>query len=395
MQIEEKQSSSDSTGFALFDLGCRPFFLGAGIFAMVTIGLWAAIYLFGLSLPIRSISSFQWHAHEMIYGFSLAVIAGFLLTAVNNWTGMKTVNATALVILFGLWLSVRLCFVFAANLIWLAAVLDLAFSVLLVIAVSRPVIIRKQWKQFVIISKLLLILICNSLFYLGALGVIDNGVFLGIYGGLYLVIGLILTMGRRVIPFFIENGVGYRVSLFNSRWLDLSSLVLFLGFFVSELFLGEKAISATLALILFFVNAIRLLGWHTPGIWKKSLLWSIYLSFWCITVGFLLFAVAYWFALSPYLATHAFAYGGVGLITIGMMSRVSLGHTGRDVSKPPKVIGSSFALLFLGAIVRVLMPIIDVQHYVIWIGLSQLLWIAAFFVFTITYLPVLLKPRLG
>ena len=212
MQIEEKQSSSDSTGFALFELGFRPFFLGAGIFAMVTIGLWSAIYLFGLSLPIQSVSSFQWHAHEMIYGFSLAVIAGFLLTAVNNWTAMKTVNPTALVILFGLWLFVRLCFVFAANLIWLAAVLDLAFSVLLVIAVSRPVIIRKQWKQLAIISKLLLILICNGLFYLGALGVIDNGVFLGIYGGLYLVIGLILTHGTA------------RYSVFHRKWRRLSRI---------------------------------------------------------------------------------------------------------------------------------------------------------------------------
>jgi len=394
MQIEEKQPPSKPTAMALFELGFRPFFLGAGIFAMVTIGLWAAIYLFGLSLPMQSVSEFQWHAHEMIYGYALAVIAGFLLTAVNNWTGMKSVNPATLAFLFGLWLAVRLCFVFAANLIWLAAVFDLIFSLVLVIAVSRPVIIRRQWQQMAIISKLLLILICNALFYLGALGLLDNGVFLGIYGGLYLVIGLVLTMGRRVIPFFIENGVGYRVSLSNSRWLDISSLILFLGFFISELFLAQKAISAWLALALFLINVARLVGWHTPGIWKKPLLWSIYLSFWCITSGFLLFAAGYWFALSPYLAIHAFAYGGIGLITIGMMSRVSLGHTGRDVSKPPTIIGTSFALLFMGAISRVLLPIVDAQHYDIWIGLSQLLWIAAFLVFTITYLPVLLKPRL-
>jgi len=395
MQIQENKHSPASSASALFELGFRPFFLGAGIFAMITIALWAAIYLFGLSLPMQSINGFQWHAHEMIYGYVLAVIAGFLLTAVNNWTGLKTVSPTMLTILFALWLAVRVCFVISANLIWAAAMLDLVFSLLLVIAVSRPVIIRKQWKQMAILSKLMLILICNGLFYLGALGLVENGVYLGIYGGLYLVVGLILTMGRRVLPFFIENGVGYQVDLFNSKWLDLSGLALFLGFFVSELFLHQQVVSAWLAAALFLVNAVRLVGWHTPGIWKKPLLWSIYLSFWCITSGFLLFAAGHWFAVSPYLAIHAFAYGGIGLITIGMMSRVSLGHTGRDVSKPPIVIGTSFGLLFVGVISRVLMPIVYAEQYVIWIGLSQLLWIAAFFVFTITYFPVLIKPRLG
>ncbi len=395
MQIQENKSSPKPSALAFFELGFRPFFLGAGIFAMVTIGLWAAIQLFGLSLPMQGISGSQWHAHELIYGYSLAVISGFLLTAVNNWTGLKTVNPTALVILFALWLAVRICFVISADFIWIAAAFDLLFSTLLVIAVSRPVIIRKQWMQMAIVSKLLLILICNGLFYLGALGLVENGVYLGIYGGLYLVIGLVLTMGRRVIPFFIENGVDYQVNLPNSKWLDLSSLALFLGFFVSELFQQQQAVSAWLAVVLFLVNAVRLIGWHTHGIWKKPLLWSIYLSFWCITSGFLLFAVGHWFELSPYLAIHAFAYGGIGLITIGMMSRVSLGHTGRDVSNPPTVVGASFALLFLGVVSRVLMPIVFAEHYVIWIGLSQLLWIAAFFVFTIAYIPVLLKPSLG
>lgn len=394
MQISEKSEQHDKLEFALFELGFRPFFLGAGIFAMITIALWAAIYLFGLSIPMQSISSFQWHAHEMIYGYGVAVIAGFLLTAVNNWTGMKTVNRQWLALVFGLWLAVRFSFVFAGDAMWVAALLDSLFSLLLVVAVSRPVIVKKQWKQMAIITKLMLILMFNGMFYLGVFGLLENGVFWGIYGGLYLVIGLVLTMGRRVIPFFIENGVGYRVSLFNSQWLDIPGLILFLGFFISEVFLRDSLTSAWLASALFVINAVRLVGWYTPGIWKKSLLWSLYLSFWCITAGFLLVAVSYWFDLSPYLAIHAFAYGGIGLITIGMMSRVSLGHTGRDVSQPPAAMAISFAFLFAGVISRVLIPIFDPQHYANWIGLSQILWIIAFLVFTITYLPILIKPRI-
>ena len=393
MQKKEKQAHIPPS-FALFELGFRPFFLGAGIFAIVTMGLWAGVYLFGLSMPMPAISSFQWHAHEMIYGYSMAVVAGFLLTAVNNWTGSKTLNGTWLSVLFVLWIAVRLCFVFPADSIWLAAILDLVFSVALVIAVSRPVIQAKQWRQMAIISKLLLILICNGLFYLGALGVLEQGVYWGIYGGFYLVIGLILTMGRRVLPFFIEKGVDYPVNLFNSKWLDLSSLVLFLGFFISEMFRLQPGISVGLAVMLFLVNALRLIGWHTQGIWRKPLLWSIYLSFWCITSGFLIFAAAHWFALSPYLAVHAFAYGGIGLITIGMMSRVSLGHTGRNVAHPSRAVGISFGLLFMGVILRVLIPMIMPQYYIVWIGLSQLLWVLAFLVFVITYLPILTKPGL-
>lgn len=378
----------------MFELGFRAFFLGAGILAIVSISLWSAIYLFGLVLPIEGLTIFQWHAHEMIFGYTLAVIAGFLLTAVKNWTGIHPINSWLLSVLFALWFAVRLCFIFAGNYLWIAAWLDLLFSVMLLVAVCRPIVIKKQWKQLAIVSKLLIILGFNGLFYAGVLGWLEQGVFLGIYGGLYLVLGLVLTMGRRVIPSFIESGVGYPVSLFNSKWLDISSLVLFLGFFISELFLRNQALSAYLALALFAVNAFRLLGWYTIGIWRKSLLWSIYLSFWFITFGFLLFAATYWFAVSPYLSIHAFAYGGIGLITIGMMSRVSLGHTGRNVAEPPKAVGFGFGLLLLGALVRVVMPLVAVAHYSLWIGLSQLLWVAAFVVFLVVYTPILVKPRI-
>ena len=394
VQISEKSGQQDSRELALFELGFRPFFLGAGIFGMVTVALWAAIYLSGLSIPMQSISSFQWHAHEMIYGYGVAVIAGFLLTAVNNWTGMKTINSRLLALLFGLWLAVRFSFVFAAEAMWVAALLDSLFGLILIVAVTRPIIVKKQWKQLAVVTKLMLILMFNGAFYLGVFGLLDNGVFWGIYGGLYLVIGLVLTMGRRVIPFFIENGVDYRVSLFNSLWLDIPGLIFFLGFFVSEVFLRHSLTSAWLALVLFVVNGIRLAGWYTPGIWKKSLLWSIYLSFWFITLGFLLFAASYWLALSPYLAIHAFAYGGIGLITIGMMSRVSLGHTGRKVSDPPKIIGYAFGLLLVGAVVRVILPLFDMTNYTSWIGLSQLLWVMAFLLFVVTYAPILIKPRI-
>ena len=373
----------------LFNLGFRIFFLGAGIFSIISIFMWSAIFHFQLPLTIQTISIFQWHSHEMIYGYTIAVIAGFLLTAVKNWTGVQTLYGKPLILLFSLWAAARLLFMFGTSYLFIAGIFDVLFLVFLVFAVSYPIIKVKQWKQLAILSKLILLMICNILFYLGALNVLENGVFWGIYGGLYLIIGLILTMGRRILPLFIQNGVGYQVKLFNSNWLDIAILLLFIAFSISELFLSSQIVSSYLALVLFVLNAIRLIGWHTLGIWKKSLLWSLYLSFWFICFGFLLFAIG----ISKFIAIHAFAVGGIGVVTLSMMSRVTLGHTGRDISKAPKAISYAFGILLFSAILRVVMPLLDTQNYVLWIGLSQGLWIIAFLIFTIIYLPMFIKPR--
>jgi len=231
------------------------------------------------------------------------------------------------------------------------------------------------------------------LFLLGTAGVVQEGGVLGIYGGLYLVIGLILMMGRRVVPMFIKSGVDESVEPANSRFLDIASLVLFLVFFVAVLLRITAPIAAWTALLLAVVNAIRLLGWHTPGIWRKPLVWVIYLGLWFITLGFLLFFLAHYLGLSPFLAIHAFAYGGIGLMTLGMMSRVALGHTGRSIHQPPLAIQLAFAALALGALVRVVLPLFANSHYGLWIAVAQGLWLVAFLIFVLVYTPMLIAPR--
>ncbi len=377
----------------LFNLGFRAFFLAAGIFSIITMALWAAIYFLHVPFPLHDISSSQWHAHEMIYGYCMAVIAGFLLTAVKNWTGMQTIYGTPLMLLFALWVTARLLFMLGSPYLFVAGIFDALFMLGLIVAVSTPIIKAKQWRQIAVLSKLILLSAGNISFYLGLSNLLDSGVYWGLYGGLYLVIGLILTVGRRVLPFFIERGVDYQVKLFNSKWIDGLSLVLFLGFFITELFLSNQALSSYLALSLLLIHSVRLIGWYTPGIWQKSLLWSIYLSFWFICIGFLLFAGIHFWGLSKFIAIHAFAYGGIGVITLGMMSRVALGHTGRDIKNPSVAIGYAFRLLLLGAAIRIFGPLFNSTNYVIWIGLSQAIWIISFFIFTVIYLPILSKPR--
>lgn len=394
MQINEANNlNSSSNTFSLFNLGFRIFFLAAGIFAILSMAMWFAILQFHVVLPFASLSGSQWHAHEMLYGYSLAVIAGFLLTAVKNWTGVETLTGKSLAFIFGLWALARLLFLLGEHYLVIAAGFDILFSVVLIIAVAYPVFKTRQWNQGIILVILSLLLVFNTIFFLGAFGIVKHGLSLGIYGGLYIIIGLVLFMARRVIPFFIERGVGYQVKLFNSKWIDSLIIVLWAGFFIAEILFSQKFIAALFALSLFIVSAIRLLGWHTRGIWSRSMLWSIYLACWFISLGFLLQAASYFSGVSEFLAIHAFSVGGVGLMTLGMMSRVALGHTGRDVSQPTKLISFSFWILALASVARVLLPLLDPSHYVIWIGIAQILWITAFIIFTMVYFPILCKPR--
>jgi uncharacterized protein involved in response to NO len=394
MQIQPVQLSKRSGNFALFDLGFRPFFLGAALFAVLSITVWITSYLTGFSLQIKSISVMQWHAHEMLYGYGLAVIAGFLLTAVKNWTGMQTLHGKPLIGLFALWASARLLMLTGTPFLLLAALLDLLFGLMLLMVVCSLIVKARQWKQLAVVSKLLLIIIGNTLFYLGAAGYFEQGVYLSIYGGVYLIIGLILIIGRRVIPFFIERGVAVPVKLKQSRLLDISVLVFFTVLFINELFFRVANITIFSAGLLFFVNGCRLINWHTPGLWKIPLLWSLYLSSWLINLGFLMLVLQYSMLYPGVLVIHLFAIGGIGLMTVAMMARVSLGHTGRNIREPSPLIAYALGLLVVSAIFRSIMPLIDVQLYVWWVGLSACCWIIAFLLFLKVYFVILISPRI-
>jgi uncharacterized protein involved in response to NO len=386
-------STPKAAGFALFNLGFRPFFLGAGVFALLSIATWIANYASLLTLQIHAITPMQWHAHEMIYGYGLAVIAGFLLTAVKNWTGIPTLQGKALLGLFALWVVARLLMLIGTSYLALAALVDLLFGLWLMIAVLRPIIKTRQWQQMAVLSKLIIVVLGNSLFYLGALGYIDNGVHLSVYGGLYIVISLILVLGRRVIPFFIERGVSEKVFLRQYRWLDISILLLFVVFFINELFTDIASVTALSTGALFLLNGFRLYNWHTPGIWKAPLLWGLYIASWLINAGFLLIALAWWFTVPEILTIHLFTIGGIGVMTLSMMSRVALGHTGRNIKKPSPLLGYALACLILSAVFRVGLPLIEMNHYLWWVVASSIFWMVAFALFLYIYTPMLLKPR--
>lgn len=384
-----------SNQFALFNIGFRPFFLGAGIFSTLSILAWTLVYSFHIPIFTGSITLFEWHAHQMIYGFSMAVIAGFLLTAIMNWTNIPTLHDKALKVLFLCWIIPRVLLLFGLRFIEIAALFDLLFLIGLSYGVTAPIIKARQWKQVGILSKIILLAAGNICFYMDAIGVYSNGAFIGIYGGLFLIISLILTIGGRIMPAFIRNGLDLQVEISNPLWVAVVSLVIFVVFTVNFLFIQNSTVTSLTSIALFALTTYRLICWHTFGIWSKALLWGLFMSYIFIDIGFLLFALYGVGLTSSFLAVHAFSFGGIGLATLSMMIRVSLGHTGRSPKAPPQGTGVLLTVLIFGAIIRVITPLlISAEHYRVIILVSQILWMGAFAGFTLLFAKILILPRI-
>ncbi|MBP9837974.1 MAG: NnrS family protein [Proteobacteria bacterium] len=383
-RIEEKKT------FALFEIGFRIFFLGAAIFSALTMSLWLAIYSSHISLATSSFSSFQWHAHEMIYGYAMAVIAGFLLTAIPNWTGVRTIYGSKLATLFFTWFLARICFIFGSELLIPAALFDSLFNIFLIVSTLLPIHKAKKYKQLLLLSKIFILTLGNICFYLGSFGIINDGVSIAIYGGLYTIISIILTIGSRVVPMFIENGVGYNVNIRNPKTLTILSFIIFPIFVLNDLFMKNEEILRISGFALALIISIKLYFWHTVGIWRKPLLWSLFLAYCFIAISFLLIALSPIFGFPKSLAIHLLAVGGIGFSTLAMMTRVSLGHTGRNVNNPPRATNYYLTTLLFALFFRVLLPLIDFSRYQYYIAISQALWIITFVIFTATFAKVFL-----
>ncbi len=392
VQIQMRQSTPVN-GCALFNLGFRPFFLGAGIFAVISMIWWMLIYSAHRIVAIQSITSAQWHAHEMLYGYGLAVVAGFLLTAVRNWTGVATLHGKSLMALFALWVSARVLFLFGTHLMAWAAMLDLLFDLGLVFAISQPIVRAKQWPQLAVVAKVALLWTGNLVFYLGYYDILQDGMRYAINGAVLLMVSLILMIGRRVIPFFIERGVQEKFVIKHHKWLDISILVMFLALFLNEIFYRAADLTPYLACGLFLSNGYRLCQWHTRGLWRVPLLWSLYVSAWIINLGFLLYGMQALLAIPLVFVLHLFTIGGVGLMSVAMMARVALGHTGRDIRQSSRWLKLVFVAVMLSLLLRVFAPMLNMQLYTSWIFASALCWILGFAVFVWIYTPILWKPR--
>jgi uncharacterized protein involved in response to NO len=224
------------------------------------------------------------------------------------------------------------------------------------------------------------------------LGLLPDGQRWGVYSALFLVVSTILLMGRKMIPLFIRNGLDFKFEPRNWRVIDILSIFFFVSFFFSELFFTSGKLVSIISGMLALIYSVRLYGWYSSRIWKKPMLWVLFVAYAWIAIGFGLKFLSLYFNIPDLPALHSFTYGGIGIMTVGFMSRVTLGHTGRNVFAPPNIVFWIFIVLLAGAIVRVFLPIIDSGNYLIWIAISQILWILSFLIFAIVFLPMLWKP---
>ncbi|MGZ5012696.1 MAG: NnrS family protein [Methylobacter sp.] len=377
--------------YPLFALGFRAFFALAGLAALVLIVFWNAIYS-GTLTSEHYYPNNYWHAHEMLLGYAVAVIAGFLLTAVKNWTGKPTITGDQLASLCLLWLYGRILPFYAGALPdVLIALVDFSFLPILAYQVSKPIIQAKQFGNLFFIGLLLLLALGNGLIHTEMLGLQDNSAAIGIQLVVATIIILILIIAGRVFPFFTERGIPGTLVIRNPL-LDSLSVASAVIVFALQLFDISGTLLALAAVIAIVVNIARLAGWYVRRIWYVPLLWVLYAGYGWIILGFILTALSAYSVVLPTLALHAFTLGGIGVLTLGMMARVSLGHTGRAL-KASNAIAIAFVLINVAALFRVLLPIAMPHWYENLLYVSTLSWLAAFSLFIFVYAPILTSAR--
>jgi len=374
----------------IFALGFRPFFLLAGWLAILLMAFWVPVFVGGVASDIYY-AQIDWHSHEMIFGYTVAVIAGFLLTAVRNWTNTPTPSGLPLAGMGALWLIARILPILVAIFPrWLIAAADLAFLPTFAIGIAVPLLKNNEKQNLIFLPLLAVLWSADLLVHADVLGLAPNLARKGVFLGLDVIILVIVIMGGRVIPFFTERALSVVLKRWRIvEWLSPVSVILFL---VAELFRPDSVTSASLAALAACANGARLAGWYTPRYWRVPLLWVLHLGYGWIVVGFYLKAGTALGLVPPQFTIHAFTVGGIGVLTLGMMARVSLGHTGRPL-KVGAAMTSAFVLINLAAVGRGLLPPFFPQFFSQLIVASGVFWIAAFTIFIIVYTPILIQPR--
>ncbi len=379
-------------GAALFRQGFRPFFLGAGLWSFTALGLWLAALAGGLELR-SAFDPVTWHAHEMLFGYAGAVIAGFLLTAIPNWTGRLPLSGAPLATLAAFWLAGRLA-VATADLIGgaVAALLDLAFPAALLAVVLREILAGRNWRNLAMPVALGFLLVANALTHLDVLGLVTSGGF-GLRLGLAVVILLICLIGGRIIPSFTRNwlvkqGASRLPATFGG--FDRAALLLSAAALLTWLLHSHGLATAVLLLLAALVNFARLYRWRGLHTGSQSLVWSLHLGFLWVPVGLALLGLAALptIDVAETAGLHALTAGAVGSMTLAVMTRASLGHSGRGLSAdvPTTMI---YLLVALAALTRTVAPLATgLFETLLWT--SGIAWLAAYGLFTLHYGRILL-----
>lgn len=382
---------------ALFSYGFRPFFLAASAYGCGAMAVWLALYGGGFSLPI-AVSGSLWHGHEMLFGYGTAVLAGFLLTVTPNWSGATPHQGRILMLLAGVWAIGRLAYWLSGLLpVWVVAVADLAFLPALLAIIAPPLMTEKTGRQRVFLLIVVLLFAANLFTHLDMLGVVDGGFRPGLLFGANIFILLITLLGGRIIPGFtanIQRRAGGLAGVRSPAFVSRAAIVLTVLYGAAELAGEGSALVGGLALAAAVAHAVRLVGWQPFSTLKHPILWILHLGYFWIVIGLALKgAAAFTDVIPPASALHALTAGAVGTVTMAVMSRASLGHTGREIVAPGPIV-AAYGLITAAALLRVAAPAIAPDAAALAVVASALLWTAAFALFVVVYAPILVRPRI-
>lgn len=388
MQPDVQRIGARSTGapHPVLALGFRPFFLLAAALGVVWILAWLVILAGGAPSPLAN--PILWHAHEMLYGYAVAVVAGFLLTAVKNWTGVPTPTGGRLAVLAVLWLAGRLAMLAPGALpAGVAAALDVAFLPMLAFGIGLPIVRAKNRRNFGFIGLLSVLTAANVVFHAAG----GDWPLRALYLALHVIVLIIVVIGGRIVPNFTAGALGLPVRQDRvTDWVAFGSVALYALLHFAG---APGAALGGVAAVAAASNLWRMRGWQSWASRSRPILAVLHVGYLWVPLGFALEAVAQFTGwLTPAAATHALTVGAIGTLTIAMMTRVALGHTGRPIVAAPLIV-AAYVMVSVAALVRVLGVAAGLDPVLVWQA-SGALWAATFAIYLVRYWGILSRPRI-
>lgn len=381
-------ATADTRGWPLLRLGFRPFYLAAAVFAALAIPLWVAIVLGRVSIAM-AVPPVLWHAHEMLFGFAIAVIVGFLMTAGKAWTGLDTPRGAPLGALVALWIAARCAALAAPYAVY--ALLDFALLPLVAGIFARILLRAGNHRNLPLAGILAGLATANLVFHLSVLGVIDVPPVRALYAALAMIVLIECVIAGRVIPAFTGSGLGLKITAqprLGAAAIAATGLGLALWVFAAPGWLAAPVLLLAAALQL-----ARESRWQPLATRRRPILWILHVAYAWIAIGLVLLAVAELGWISASAGIHALAVGATGGLIIAMITRTARGHTGRPLQASRAEV-AAYALVLAAAAVRVLLPLVAPQWLTAWLALAATAWAAAFLIYLVIYTPWLTRARL-
>lgn len=384
--------SLSHAGPVLFSYGFRPFFLGAGLWAVAAMALWIAAITGHLDLA-GAYGAHNWHAHEMLFGFAPAALAGFLLTAVPNWTGRLPVSGWPLAFLFGLWCAGRVALL-ATDIIGVsaAAAIDGLFLAALLAICTREIVAGFKWKDLKVIAGLLALTLANGFFHVAVMNGSGDHVAIRLAVAAYVV--LVMIVGGRILPSFTRNWLaksGRTNFPVPYNGFDTVAILTGVGELAAWTVAPEHPGTAGLGLAVAVIHCVRLHRWQGWATRPEKLLLILHVAYAFVPLGFLAIGLHALGLIEERSVLHLLSVGAIAGMMLAVMTRASLGHTGRPLLASRMTV-AAYGALILCALLRPLGEVFPDVAPVIY-AVSGLLWIAAFGLFSLEYGPILVRTR--